>query len=275
MPAPFTKPERESLLQKVREALLLYNQAMDRGNASPPYSSEEAKAFEEAQACHEALSKLVDDYFGRLPLVTMSCCPFDRIPLIRTFDPFGLDGLWWRSDASPKEMPTCPHFCFVAGAVDFGGRKPLGGDFEGLLGPQAPFVIPSMLEKGGMVAVLSQLTMENGYVAYPVAYFAERRPSPQELTAGWARTNYVYTTQLGISGWRIPNLTWDFELLPWLKAGKLRWCDPGSGNSVLSEASPVDCPYLDLTGKRVRMIVQNDRVLQAGLPTGEPLAPFF
>ena len=56
-------------------------------------------------------------------------------PLVRTFDRFGLDGLWWRSESLANELPACPHFCFVRG-VDwvqvFGGRKPAGADVIGV-----------------------------------------------------------------------------------------------------------------------------------------------
>jgi hypothetical protein len=246
---------------------------MDRSSVHPPWSQEETEALAEAKAYLKTMEAIEIEYFERLPLLTMSCCPFDGKPLIRTFDPYGFDGLWWRSDAYPEEVPTCPHFCVLLGAVNFAGYEPHAEDFEVYPGPQVPYVIPRLLAYAEMVAVISHIQMDNGYIAYPVAYFAERRPPPQELTAGWGRTNYVYTTQLGQDGWRIPNDPWDFDLLPWLQQGKIRWCPWDSDNTVLSTESVDRCPYINLSGERQRIMIHRYRVWRMGLPTGEPLWP--
>ncbi len=84
---------------------------------------------------------------------------------------------------------------------------------------------------------------------------------------------YDYTTQLGEDGFLVPNDIWDFELGPWLEAGKIRWCDPDSDNTVLSEEPPNKCPYLDLPGERKNIIVLEDRQWWKGLPDGEYLSP--
>jgi hypothetical protein len=210
-------------------------------------------------------------YSAHLPRLTMSCCPFDGKPLVRSFDPFGLDGLWWQPDASPEEVPACPHFCVLLGAVNFSGQEPRAGNSEIYPGPQVPYVIPRLLNYPGMYAVIARLRMENGYLAYPVAYFAELRPPPQELTAGWARTCHVYRTYMGRDEWLTPNDAWDFDLRPWLEKGKIRWCPTDSDNSVLSTELPWRCPYLNLQGARQRMVVQGNRAWPRGLPSGETL----
>jgi hypothetical protein len=94
-----------------------------------------------------------------------------------------------------------------------------------------------------MTAVVAQLPLEGG-LAYPIAYFAPRRPPVQTLAAPWARTNFVYTTQLGEHGWRAAEgeAERDFNLEPWVKSGRLRWCDPEADRTRLSEAAR--CPYL-------------------------------
>lgn len=55
---------------------------------------------------------------------------------------------------------------------------------------QRCFAVARLLDLPGMVAVVSKIEMENGYIVFPVAYCAERRPPPQDLTASWPRTNY-------------------------------------------------------------------------------------
>lgn len=258
---PFSGTERADLLRRYTEALNAYNALMD------------AEAFDEARASHAEAERLQALYFDRLPRLPVSCCPYDGKPLYRTFDPYGLDGPWWRPDATPEEAPACPHFCVLRGAVHYQGRSPQAGDFEVHPGPEVPYVIPRLLEMDGMIAVIAQLEMENGFLAYTITYFAERRPPPQDLTAGWARTVHAYTTQLGEAGWSVPNDVWDFDLQPWLEKGKIRWCPPGSDNTFLSTDPPDQCPYVNLPGTRQRIVVEGDQAATRGLPTGEPLWP--
>jgi hypothetical protein len=111
------------------------------------------------------------------------------------------------------------------------------------------------------VAVIAELPMDDGVRAYPVSHFAPRRPPVQTLTASWARTNFVYTTQLGEHGWRAAeeptapeDKTWDFDLAPWVAHGQVRWCDPGSDRTTLS--SGATCPFLDLPGARAPQVIR-------------------
>jgi hypothetical protein len=149
------------------------------------------------------------------------------------------------------------------GAVNLEGSRSRP-DFDVHPGPGVPFVVPRLLEMPGMIAVISEIEMADGARAYPVAYFAPRRPPVQTLAASWARTNFVYTTQLGAHAWRradepapgqpAPD-SWDFALAPWLKQGKVRWCEPGSEGTTLSTAAPEACPFLDLPGIRRPQVI--------------------
>ena len=197
-----------------------------------------------------------------MPRLALAPCPHCGKPLFRTFDPFGLDGLWWRSDAHPDEPPACPHFCLLQGAVNLRASRP-SPDFDVHPGPGAPYVIPRLLEQEGMLVVISQIAMLDGALAYPVVYFAARRPPAQTLAASWARTNFVYSTQLGVHGWRRADDpagaagydAWDFALEPWLARGKIRWCDPDGDGTALSGATT--CPFVGLPGaQRAQVIAQ-------------------
>jgi len=271
---PFDRKEREALLQRRLTASRMYNELMDESAQYAPWSQQEQETLKAAEHHLRVLQRTENEYFGRLPRLTLSCCPFDGKPLVRTFDPYGLDGPWWRSDATPDEIPSCPHFCILLGAVDLNGQPPHGGDFDAHPGPDVPYVVPRLLEHEEMVAVISQLEMENGYIAYPIAYFARKRPPPEALTAGWARTNFVYTTQFSEEGWRIRNDPWDFDLAPWLEAGKIRWCPPGSDNGALSAEGAGNCPFVDLPGQRRNLIVRGGDAWPAPLPDGETIVPF-
>jgi hypothetical protein len=251
---PLTKPDRDALLARHRRARAAHEQGMDLHVGALDQPGEigideeslayvDSAAYRQARAAHAEMVAVEDEYFRRLPRPVVAACPFCNQPLHRSFDPFGLDGLWWRSDAQPEEPAPCPHFCVLLGALHLTGPVP-PRDFDVHPGPGAPFVVPRLLKHAGMTAALSQLAME-GATAYPIAYFAPKRPPVQSLTAGWARTNHVYTTQLGVHGWREAVETLDFDLAPVVSAGQLRWCAPGAAR--FGEGA---CPYLNLPGTR-------------------------
>jgi hypothetical protein len=250
---PLTKEERDALLARHRAARATYDAAMDAhaealgwpGELGIDPSSDafvDTSAYREARAAYAHLVALEDEYFRRLPRVVMAPCPLCGEPLHRAFDPFGLDGLWWRSEARAEEPASCPHFCLLLGAVG-AGAVPSGVS----PGPRAPYLVPRLLAHSGMVAVVARLEVA-GAAAYPIAYFAPRRPPAQTLAAGWGRTQLVYTTQLGEHGWRAAegDDSRDFELGPYVTRGQLRWCEPGSDRTRLADGRP--CPYLTGSG---------------------------
>jgi hypothetical protein len=259
---PLGKLDRDALLSRHRRARAAYEQNMDLHVEALDQPAEigideeslayvDSAAYRQARAAQAEVAALEDEYFRRLPRLAMATCPFCSVPLHRSFDPFGVDGLWWRSDAQPDEPVPCLHFCLLLGAVQLTAPVP-PRDFDVHPGPGAPFVVPRLLRQPEMTAVLAQLPMEGG-VAYPIAYFAPKRPPAQSLTASWARTNHVYTTQLGVHGWRGAGEELDFDLARWL--GRLRWCAPGS--IALGEVDP--CPYLDLPGERAPRVISAAR----------------
>jgi hypothetical protein len=261
-PEPFTKAQRVRLLSEYQTAMRAYNAIMDEiDEQNAEAQSAKAKPF---MAVAESRER---EYFSRLHYIPMSCCPYDNQPLIRSFDPFGFDGLWWNSSATPEELPACKHFCVLLGAVNFQGQEPVGGDFKARPGPEVPYVIPALLEMPGMLAVISQVQMDKGYIAYPIAYFAETPPPPEQLVPGWGRTMHVYTTPEGESGWKGANDPWDFDLKPWLQMGKIRWCPP-EDPSTLSSDPPEQCPYVDLQGLQERVVIEDRKFWTEGVPMG-------
>ena len=273
----FRMAERDTLVLRHREARARYNRNLDAHVAKLGMPAEigidesstayvATPEYAEALRAQAALVAIEREYFDRLPRVAMAPCPHCEKPLYRTFDPFGLDGLWWRSDACPDEPAACPHFCVLLGAVDLGAQTQTPRpDFDVHPGPGAPFVMPRLLAQPGMVAVVSELVMGDGVFVYPVAYFAPRRPPVQELAASWARTNFVYTTQLGAHAWRradeppdVPGEpTWDFALGRWVASGQLRWCEPRSDRTTLAPAGSGTCPFLGHTGIRSPQLIRS------------------
>jgi hypothetical protein len=268
------KAQRDEAVARHRAARATYNKGMDDHAAQLDMPIElgidkSSSAFVDSdgyRSARKALAEMAaaeEAYFRQLPKLAMACCPHCDKPLFRSFDPFGLDGLWWRSDAQPEEPQPCPHFCVMLGAVDLRNSRPRP-DFDVFPGPGAPYVLPRLLAQAGMVAVISEIQMLDGAVAYPIAYFAPRRPPIQTLAAPWARTNFVYTTQLGVHAWRRADepapgepapYAWDFDLAPWAARGDVRWCDPGTDGSALSTASRDAFPFANVAGVRQAQMI--------------------
>lgn len=261
-----TKVERDELLARHNRALAGYRSAL--------MAQDRDGATRQRQASDAALA----EYFERLPVVTMATCPFTAKPLLRSFDPFGLDGPWWQAGAKRPGLPPPYTFCVLRGAVHFQGKKIAAHPtMEVAVGPEVPYVIPRLLALGNMTAVIGELAMTTGYKVYTIAYFADPTPHPRELTCDWPDTSYSWRTLFGESGSVIPVDPWDFDLKPWLTKGKLRWCVPGSGNekvapAVRSITGAQDCPYLDLKGRREYLLARADQAWNRGLPNGEPIS---
>ena len=254
MTLPLTRRDRDLLLHQNAEELARLHVAADRRDVL-------------GLRRHRELARLAElEYWARLPRVTMGVCPFDQNPLTRIFDPFGFDGLWWRPAAEVPDAPACTHFCLLRGAVNFQGTEPVGGEFKARVGPEVPFVIPDVLRLPTMVAVIGQVPMENGCLAYPIAYFADIIPTAKDLAPSWARAIYTWP-----GGWNYDIKIWDFNLLPWLKEGKLKWCAPDSGNLMLGDGPPESCPYLNLPGEKQQIEVKGQLMMKVGVPDGIPM----
>jgi hypothetical protein len=225
---PMTVGEWQLLLARRAEAIARYERAISAASRELPWSDAEASALAQAEEDFHRSRSVEADYFEQLPRVAMGCCPFDGRTLYRSIDPFGFDGPWWHPDAVSVEPVPCPHFCGVLGAVR----------------PEEPYVVARLLRHPSMTAVLAQLEFARMPKIFTIAYFAERRPVPELLTANWPRRTFVYTTQRGTHRWRPAAEFRDHDLLPWLRSGKLRWCQPGSDNSSLVEDHAERCPFL-------------------------------
>src|SRR5262245_35434104 len=102
----FSAPERDDLLRRHREARLRYNQGMDAHAEALGVPGEigidetssayvDTPAYRDARQAYAEMVAVEEEYFRRLPRVVMAPCPLCGKPLYRSFDPFGLDGLWW------------------------------------------------------------------------------------------------------------------------------------------------------------------------------------
>lgn len=254
------------------------NRHRESANASKPHEATLAQRRAQRDSCIEQYytehpdraNALLEEYYDCLPRMTLSRCPFTRQPLTRVFDPWGIDGFWWqdRNIRRVKE-PTAPRtFHLLQGAVSFNGQPLRGGIDEAFIGPDVPFVIPRIMSRPGMVAVVSSITMANGYIAYPIAYYSLEKQLRGSMTQSWREETYSYD---GL--WRIDAHPWDFELKEWVESGRVKWIAPDDPEFVVQEGWG-NCPYQDLPGHRQRQTLTKYNLFLSPPPNDEEFEPF-
>lgn len=216
------------------------------------------KLEEKRNELYGQIEPLIEKYWNQVPTVELSQCPYCQQRLSRLFDPVDLNGFWWmdRTQRPRPEPEHCPHFCLLMGAVNLNNLPPAGGLFECLPGPDAPFVIPRILELPTMEAVVSCFKMHCGYNAYPIAYFAQRPPAQKDLTQSWTKKEFWFTDDKNHQGWDIKKESYQYNFASWIKAGKLRWHSEGRLNHPGDD--PQACPFLNVQGiLRPQVLIDN------------------
>jgi hypothetical protein len=267
---PALKEQRDALVRRIYE--------LESKLYAP---DDQLPSVEEAANIRERLYASLAEYSDILPRVVLSACPWCGEPLKRVFDPFGLDGPWWHVDVQVKyeEPAACEHFRVLLGALALGGggrppREPREVKAEVRPGPDAPFVVPALLQLPGMKAVVSELKLPHGDVGYPVAYFSSKPTKPVDLHQPWCRDAYWIKDDEGNSAFSIANDLFDFALEPYVKDGRLRWVDLEQVSDWLFDEMANSFPFFGINGDRERQqLVAGTRDL-IGLPTGEALDLF-
>lgn len=197
-------------------------------------------------------------YRERLPVLALSRCPFTKTPYEHSIDPFGIDGLWWdhRSPNRPLELLQGTVLAFT-GALDV--KTPI--ERMPLLcrpGPGAPFVVPRLLAREGVRAVISSLPIgrHSGYV---IVYFADPVPDDLERFNDWGTDFYQFESDTDRMGWNQGSAgaaDHDFDLEKYLTSGQLMWIAPGDASLELRSGAG-NCPYTGLKGSRLQQLVQD------------------
>jgi len=263
---PLSAGERKQLIARVHEI----QDRLREGNLQKP-----RLPYAAVQQLKNAINELLKTYYNRLPVFVLGRCPYCQKPLQSAFDPWGIDGFWWQQKLTglrPKPE-GCEHFQVLTGALNLNGKPPVGGREDAHVGPAVPYVIPKVLSLPDMTAIVSALPMENGYVAYPIAYFASQPPPLPALANPWTLTSCTFTIN-GRASFAYMTDPWDFDLLPWVNQGKLRWLEPGDKNHALSRRPPAEFPYATLPGPRLRQTIVKDQVFTAPPPNNEKMNPF-
>ena len=198
------------------------------------------------------------EYAENIPRFRTHRCPFCKETLEISVDDVGLDGPWWWK-LCPVALPpprACDHFEFVLGALDLRGRGPTEATEGVAPGPGAPFVIDRLLSIATVKAVLANLELETGDVAYLTAYFSSDPLEPEDRHQEWRKTAYALEDD---EGEPIASHTqfdaWNFEIDPWIEREELLWIHPG--DELLNLRSERPSPFSGATGLRFEQQIVN------------------
>jgi len=242
------RSQRDSLVRRILDVRERLEDAAWLKNAGDEAAATAAGLY---ATLHTQLSELHQEYADNLPRLAMSRCPFTGKVFEHSIDPWGLDGPWWDSQWPIRPWDETPESLVVlSGAMRLGEHLETT-PFLVLPGPQTPCVASSLLERPGVVAVVSSLAV-GGHTAYPIAYFSDP-PSVEPPTLNtW-----------GSRQWNAPwsDLAHDLEIVEdedeldgdlewWIAAGRLLWIAPGDLDLRL-RSTIKDCPYLEIDGSRV------------------------
>lgn len=208
-------------------------------------------------------SDLLSRYLEGLPRRRLSRCPFTGEILSIKIDDFGLDGFFWNNSAPKRPQQEFPETYFALdGALKLEGA-PEKSPLLCCPGPDAPYVLPRLLRYGEIKAVISRIHI-GPHTAYPIVYYADPAPEGAYRVNDWGTERYwepgtpdseLFTPGLYIDVPAEPG-EMDFDLEPWIKAGKLLWIAPGD-ESLTLHGHTSGCPYLDLPGSRNPKFIQN------------------
>lgn len=268
MSAPLTRAERDELL--ARAAALERELYPPEGGPPEPTGPARVKIL-------DAYYKVLHEYGDRLPRVPFSRCPHTQLVLKRSLDPYGLDGPWWHKSriVNVEEPAAAPTFKVLLGALNLNGREPAEAVAEVIPGPEAPFVVPRLLELPGMQAVVSRLALETGDTAHVIAYFSGDDIPTHKLHQHWLRQDLWFPNASGGTSWLTMNDPYDFDLQKWIAAGKLWWIAPADPEMrLVGGAGGAACPYAGLAGDPHPQILTGGKRGLLEIPNGTKVNPF-
>lgn len=216
---------------------------------------------QETDAAWQERCEVARAYRAGLPKLVLSRCPYTQFELRHTFDPYGLDGLWW--DAASPERPqaerlyTCQ--C-ITGAMTL-GQPAERFPFLAKPGPAVPYVIPALIRDPRVTAVVSSFPCGR-HRAYCIAYFSARECDGLLWPNEWGADFRWREGGASPGGWSdatdLEEL-WDFQLTPYVEQNKLFWIAPDDPSAAL-RSGLAGCPYVNLPGERRAQRVSHGEV---------------
>jgi len=286
MPKILNQQEKAEILGR----LLPLAQSYDQQAAELETFAEEGRESPEQKDWQSQLAglgkeieELLRRYLEGLPVRDLSRCPFTGEKFSLAIDDLGLDGLWWNFDAPKRPENKLPATYFALdGALQLEG-EPEKVPFLCSPGPDVPFVLPRLQEYIQVKAVISSIQI-GPHTAYPIVYYADPMLTGEMRVNDWGTQRYWETESIIPELWtpgQYISLSpdsgeYDFDLAPWIRAGKLLWIAPGD-ESLTLHGHVSRCPYLDLPGSRRLKFIRDGKVWEdeEEYETREPDDPDF
>lgn len=192
-----------------------------------------------------------------LPVYALARCPYTGQVVSGRVDAFGTGSPWWMDEGTVREEFAGPSTLFaVDGALTLTG-VPEASPFTVQPGPERPCVIPEILRRPEIKAVLRGTPIDGGMIWWMV-YFAWPPVLNQARVNDFARDCYAIRLDSGTLvryADTYPVSACDFSLEPWIQAGKLLWIAPEDPLPKL-HATAKGCPYLALPGQARKQVLQ-------------------
>ena len=283
MNTPFTAEERRGFLREYFELLEKSLDVEYRVVSSEDAASDELVA--ESDGLREKLSEMRDQYRLNVPVLPLSRCPYTNQVVYHSIDHYGLDGLWWNSEAPIRPVEVLPSsFFMVNGAVNLGKIEKT--PFVVKPGPEVPYVVQEILSQPQFKAVISKIKVGD-HIAYPIFYFIEDWEKGMEPMNNWGTNYWTFLDadmQLGYNEYGVyqeeeepdysdepvidddedeedTEYTYDFDLTKWVKDGKLLWIAPDDPTFTLKTGTS-GCPYLNLQGSRQFSVLFDGEIVE-------------
>ncbi len=245
--------------------LLTYEGITDTANGIHKLASADPGRTEELHAVEAAAEataiRVREAYRALVPRVPLSRSPVTQEVFGHSLDFLGLDGLWWDAESPVRPLANNP-----ADLVAFTGALRLDDEVERTRhlvkpGPAVPFVMPEILTREGVVAVVSSQTI-GAHFGYVIVYFAADYPADAPRANDWGGDSFDIVDAGGSIGRGEESDSgddYDFELGPWLDQQKLLWISPGDLDLTL-QSGRAGCPYLGLAGVKEIQHIREGRV---------------
>ena len=257
--SPFNAEQRRKLLDEYFAAQLSLDEVTDLINRSS--GTDAQRLMEHEHFYRQQTLALETQYKAGVPSVELSRCPFTGEIMKHSLDYYGLDGLWWNYEMSIRPIsPLLKTYVALTGAARLEGPV-LRAPFVCKPGPEVPYVIPRLLTRPEIKAVLSSVRIGSN-TGYAITYFGNPPPQKISLINTWGCDTYAYLDEKGNYHWDSepgsPN-DFDFNLEPWISKGLLRWIAPGDTRLTLRDKA-AGCPYLGLEGRKKSLIIYEGKV---------------
>jgi hypothetical protein len=236
-------------------------------------------ALEESETFHGFLEKtesLDHQYRARLPVYLLARCPICGGRVHEAIDTYSLNGPGWKGIGGrgfgwygpvSKESSTesevsydaeCRHAKIVSVMVNLNGIQPDDVTQEVHITSERPFVMSPVLNLDKTYAVIHSLPIDRfdddepqrRYTAYFVTYFTDVD-----------RRLYDRVMQPAHEGYGLVAIDWaTYDLLPWVKRGKLYWLDKNDPDLPLRNEPARDFPYANVKGGEGLWVIRNGRM---------------